>query len=76
MEPKKQKVFRVSSMITISVFVDVEADNKEDAIDKALGYPVRHLCHSCSNAVEDQWSTSGELDGEPQEEHVVVEELS
>lgn len=53
----------VTGTITISVHVTVEAKSKAEAIRIAHKAPMMTFCHQCANGVEDEWSTSGELDG-------------
>lgn len=65
MNPPTKKLFRVPGTMTISMFVDVEAATAEEARELATDKGVMSLCHSCANASHGEWSTSGELDGEP-----------
>lgn len=60
--------YRVPGTMTISVFVDVEADSIEEAKAKAEEASVMGLCHYCSDSRnrEGEWCTSGELDGQPE----------
>lgn len=58
--------FRVGGTVTISMYVDVEADSPEEAKEIASRAGVMSLCHQCCRNHEDQWSTSGEIDGEPE----------
>lgn len=57
--------YRISGTMTISVMVDVEADSKEEAIATAQECPAMSFCNQCAGASEGEWSTSGELDGQP-----------
>ena len=58
--------FMVVGTITISVHTDVEARDEEEAIEIAVGRPVMSLCHQCARGdSNEEWATSGELDGEP-----------
>ena len=59
--------YRVSTTCTISLHTDVEADSQEEAIKKAFDERgVMSLCNQCSGGQsEEEWVTSGELDGEP-----------
>lgn len=63
--------YRVSALVTISVWTDVEADSEEEAKEIAEERPLQGLCHQCSSARfgegEREWRTSGELDGVPKE---------
>lgn len=63
----EKKMYRVSGVMTISVFVDVEAESEEEAKALSEDCGVMHLCHSCADGHEGEWSTSGELDGAPNE---------
>lgn len=59
--------FRVVGQITISMHTDVEADDAEQAGTIAEGRGVMGLCYHCSRGEPDEeWITSGELDGEIQ----------
>lgn len=61
--------YRISGQVTISIFTEVEADTPEAAIEEAEGRPMKRLCWSCSDSKteDEEWVTSGELDGTPQE---------
>lgn len=50
---------------TISLNLDVEADDLDDAIVKAKCTEVMGLCWQCASSKPQQWSTSGELDCDP-----------
>lgn len=65
--------YLVSSQVTVSCQVVVEADSPEEAKEKALELPMQSFCHSCSSPKEDEWSSSGELDGEPSQICLVTE---
>lgn len=56
-------------MVTISVLTDVEAESEDEAIRLAEERSVIGLCHQCggNRTRDEEWVTSGELDGEPQE---------
>ena len=64
--------YRVTATMTISVHVDVEAESPEQAKEIAEELPPMTLCHQCASSKGEQWSTSGELDGQP--ENLEVEE--
>jgi hypothetical protein len=56
----------VSGTITISALIEVEADNEQEAREKAEDSPVISLCHYCADKSPDcEWVTSGDLDGTP-----------
>lgn len=58
--------YQLKANITISLTTIVEADSKEDALDQALDRSLIHLCHQCAGGhPEEEWVTSGELDGSP-----------
>lgn len=58
--------YRVQGLMTISVFVVVEADSAEEAREKAEDSAVQSLCNGCASPMdESEWHTSGELDGTP-----------
>lgn len=62
------KTYRVVSLVTISIHTDVEASNEAEAQKIAMGRGMVSLCHSCARGDPgDEWVTSGELDGEPQD---------
>jgi hypothetical protein len=50
--------------MTISVHVDVQAENADEARKKAEDCGVMNLCNQCANNQVGEWSTSGELDGD------------
>jgi hypothetical protein len=56
--------FAVEMPITMSV--DIEADTLEEAVEQAKAAHVIRLCNQCSDTREGEWSTTGELDGDPQ----------
>jgi len=58
------KKYRVGGAITISVYVDVDAANEQEALRKAAEAPIQSLCHQCANGEDGCWSTGGELDGD------------
>jgi hypothetical protein len=58
--------YRVSALCTISVFTDVEADSPGEAKRLAQKRGMIGLCHQCAGGnVDEEWCTSGELDGTP-----------
>lgn len=66
--------YRVSAVVTISILTDVEAADPKEAELAALDQPMQEFCFQCSDTdPEEQWVTSGELDGEPKK--LRVEEL-
>lgn len=56
--------YRVVGHVTISVSVLVEAKSEKKAKTSALQMPMQTFCYECANGQDDEWSTSGELDGE------------
>lgn len=63
----KERNFTVSATVTISIHCHVKAQTKAAAKRKALDLPLPSLCHQCgSNSGVEEWSLSGELDGELQ----------
>lgn len=56
---------------TISMSTEVTADSLPEAIAEAKGRAVMSLCRQCSNAPANEWSASGELDGEPADGNLV-----
>lgn len=62
--------YRVLGVMTISVHVDVEAKNATEARRIAESAGIMSLCHQCASGEEGAWSTSGELDSEPEIESV------
>ncbi len=67
------KRYRVTSEVTISLSTVVYAKSKAQALSLASDKPIVSLCHQCADGEQDEeWVTSGELDGEPQ--NLVVEE--
>lgn len=58
------ETYRVTGVVTISVFTDVRAISRKDAFEKAGDKPMMSLCHQCaSGEPATEWVTSGELDG-------------
>ena len=57
----------VSGVMTISVHVYVDAETPEEAKKVAEDAPLQGFCHQCARGQDDEWSTSGELDGTPQD---------
>jgi hypothetical protein len=57
--------YRIDGFVTVSISTYVEADSEKEAIENCEA-SLPNLCHKCaSNDGDDQWSLSGELDGEP-----------
>ncbi len=50
---------------TISMHCDVDAETLDEAIEHAQAAGVMSLCHHCAQSHGGEWSTSGELDGDP-----------
>jgi hypothetical protein len=50
----------------ITMHLDVEADSLEAAVEVAQASAVMSLCHQCAHGNADEWSTSGELDCDPE----------
>ncbi len=70
---KKLKKYRVSGIMTISVTCDVMATSEEEAKQRANECSAMTLCHHCaSEDSNEQWVTSGELDGDPTAESAEV----
>lgn len=59
------KRYHIVAEVTISVHIDVEASSEAEARDIADASPMMELCHACATGHDGEWSTSGELDGEP-----------
>ena len=61
--------FIVTGEMTISVHTEVEADTMGEAIKIADGRPAMGPCYHCARSAseesEEEWRTSGELDGMP-----------
>jgi hypothetical protein len=57
----------VVAEVTISIHTYVEAESGEEAMDVAEGRPMHSLCYQCGgdSTVDEEWCTSGELDGSP-----------
>lgn len=61
--------YLVTSLVTISMSIVVEADSEMEAREKAEDCHIMSLCHFCSrgsNYIKDEWRTSGEIDGIPE----------
>lgn len=65
------KKYRVHSIVTISLFGEVEAETDDEAEEKAYELDLPSLCYQCSRQEKGSWRMS-EVDGEPCE--VTVEE--
>lgn len=62
----KMNTYLVSGEMTISVHTLVQANSENEAIEAAGDHPVVGLCHQCASGnPQEEWCTSGELDGEP-----------
>lgn len=71
----KTKTYRVTGLVTISITTEVKAESAFEAKEKARERPLQTLCHHCASAENDeQWATTGELDGEPKIQEVIVED--
>lgn len=58
--------YMVSGQMTISIWIEVEADSPEAAREAAGDASVVELCNYCATAKDGVWNTSGELDGTPE----------
>lgn len=68
------KKYLVTGLVTISVHTFVEASSSEEAREKALDHPMVGLCHQCAGGKDqEEWVTSGELDGEVEIVNVEVQ---
>lgn len=67
------KRYLVVGEVTISVSVEVKANSEKEAKEKALQMPMMGFCHQCARGEDDAWSTSGELDGEVNEDSLHAE---
>ena len=63
MTDKPKYTFVVNTMI--SLHIDVEAETLEEAVELAQEAPTMSLCHHCARTHKSEWSTSGEIDGDP-----------
>lgn len=76
-QPKKSDIdrptkrWRVAATMTISVSVEVRAENEEAARERALDASTMTLCNQCADGHSTEWSTSGELDGEIRPEDIL-----
>ena len=58
--------FRVTAEVMISVSTLVDAKTERGAIEQASKRGMVSLCRQCAQGeAEQEWVTSGELDGEP-----------
>lgn len=64
--------YLVTGTVTISCFVEVDAESEEQARELANRAGMQTLCGSCSYGEPDTWNTSGELDGTPTIEVVEI----
>lgn len=55
--------YRVTGFMTISVSVVVEADSPAKAREAARDAPLQTFCNQCARGSDDEWSTTGDLDG-------------
>lgn len=64
--PEEKKRYSVGGVVTISVHTEVIASSPEEARALAETRDLMSLCHQCSSGnPSKEWSTCGELDGEP-----------
>lgn len=49
----------------ISMHIEVDAKDLGQAVALAQSAPIMGLCHQCASGEGGEWSTSGELDGDP-----------
>lgn len=63
----------VNGHVTVSISTTVEAKSVREAKRLALEQPMQSFCSQCSSGHDEQWVTSGELDGEPQIDSVEEE---
>lgn len=68
------KKYLVSSHVTISCYVEVEADNEAEAKKIAQDLPMAGLCYQCSKGEDDAWNVDS-LDGEPSTKDMEATEL-
>jgi hypothetical protein len=71
--PKPEKKYRVSAQVTISIYTDVMATSKAQALKKAHARDmaaIHHSTHDTEAIAAEEWITSGELDGEPCDAYV------
>jgi hypothetical protein len=62
----KKRKYMVVGDVTISVHTEVEATSAAEAIRLAQERGMQSFCHQCSTGdPENEWTCSGELDGEP-----------
>lgn len=70
------KKWAVRTVATISIHTIVEAETEAEAKDLAMDRGMQSFCNQCSDGnPAEEWTTSGELDGEPQEERIEVVEV-
>ena len=63
--------YLISGTITISVWIEVDAENEDAARSEAEESSVRTLCNYCATPLRGVWNTTGELDGQPHIESIV-----
>jgi hypothetical protein len=64
----KLKKYRVCAQVTISIYTDVEAGSRKEALEIAAGRDmaaIHHAVYDTAAIAAAEWVTSGELDGEP-----------
>lgn len=62
----KTRKWIVTGEVTISVLTEVEAASEAEAKSIANERGMMSFCHKCARGnPSEEWSTSGELDGEP-----------
>jgi hypothetical protein len=70
-----KRKFLVVGQITISVSTDVMATSADEAKSIAMERPIMSLCNQCATgSPEDEWVTSGELDGGDPDNVTVMED--
>jgi hypothetical protein len=70
------KRYAVTAQVTISIHTYVKAETPEEAYNIAEARPMVGLCYQCGGdgSVNEEWCTSGELDGSPDKMRVEEEE--
>ena len=76
-DKKKTRTWMVTGAIKISVTTRVLAESEEEAVGTAADRSIMGLCHRCAGSEGDdqEWRTSGELDGEVGYETISAKEI-
>lgn len=68
--------YEALATVTISICATVEADSLKEATGKVEDLGMRTFCFGCSEESDEDWTTTGELDGTPFDVFIMKSEVS